>query len=130
MIQKDRVQEKRHKKALIEWEKYGNFIFTQEEDNVLSNIQFIAAKELDNVATGFPNYQDELCSKLRGRIIMTDHRITDCSRFYVLCLHEIGHVLGLGHVGSQNVMKSGLKENYEGLQDGDIKGIIEIYGEK
>ncbi len=116
--------------ALMEWEKYGNFSFLKETDNSESNIQFIAAKEVNN-NTGGPNYQDELCGAIRGKIVMKDSKIADCHNFYILCLHEIGHVLGLGHVSSPNVMKQGQeKYSYTGLQEGDIEGIIAIYGDK
>lgn len=61
---------------------------------------------------------------------MTDNQVFNYRSFYVSCLHEIGHVLGLGHIDSDNVMRQGIKKEYEGLQDGDIRRIIEIYGAK
>lgn len=46
-------------------------------------------------------------------------------------LHEVGHVLGLGHVNSDNIMQIGRgKNSFVGLQEGDIEGIIAIYGPK
>lgn len=116
--------------ALAEWEKYGDFAFEQLEDNSNSIIKYIVAKDVDN-NTGNPNYQDELCNDIAGNIVFNDSVIEDCHVFFMLCLHETGHVLGLGHVNNTSVMKQGSdKYRLDGLQEGDIEGIQSIYGQK
>ena len=116
--------------ALKEWEQYGDFSFQQLEDNAISDIKFIAAKKVDN-NTGNPNYPDELCSDISGNVVWDESAIENCHHFFIRNLHEIGHVLGLGHVNNESVMKQGLEKlEFTGLQNVDIEGIIAIYGEK
>jgi len=117
-------------KALKEYEQYGDFEFLEQGDNTLSNIQFLVVKDEDS-NVGNTNYQDEPCSDIAGRIVFNWKTITDCDRFFILALHEVGHALGLGHVNSENIMQQGSnKYQFEGLQEGDIAGIISIYGMK
>lgn len=43
--------------------------------------------------------------------------------------HEIGHAIGLDHPGrKEEVMYFKYSENFEGLQAGDISGIVKLYG--
>ena len=43
--------------------------------------------------------------------------------------HEIGHAIGLDHPGrKEEVMYFKYSENFEGLQAGDIAGIVRLYG--
>ena len=117
-------------KALEEWEQYGNFSFTKLSNNSSADIKFIVA-EIEQGAIGWPNFQDELCDKVSGRIIFNNLVIENCDRLFILSLHEIGHALGLGHVSSRNIMNPAVnKFGYTKLQEGDIKGIQSIYGSK
>ena len=81
---------------------------------------------------GYPNYTDVLCSELAGNIVIdVNTNVSDCQDFFLFMLHEIGHVLGLGHVETVNVMnKTFLNLNISNLQSGDSLGIIQIYGAK
>ena len=118
------------KKALNEWERYGDFSFKKLADNSQSDIRFIVA-EIEQGAIGWPNFQDELCDQVSGRIVLSNVAIKDCNKFFILSLHEIGHALGLGHISSKNIMSPAvLKYDFTGLQEGDIKGIQSIYGEQ
>ena len=117
------------KRALAEWSMHADIDFEEESDNSLSDIIFLAAN-IENSNVGYPNFGDELCSKIAGHVIFNANR-TNCNVFYLLALHEIGHVLGLGHVGTNNIMRPGVtSSSLEGLQVGDIAGIVSIYGKK
>ena len=118
------------RRAFEAYESIGDFSFSEEADNSNSDIQlFIVNDEEPNV--GNANYQDELCSAISGYVVFNKKAITDCHNFYILALHEIGHAMGLGHVTSSNVMKPGTaKFVLDGLQEGDINGIVSIYGSK
>lgn len=116
--------------ALEAYQAIGNFDFLEQEDNSLSDIQFFVVDD-EEPNVGNSNFQDELCSDIAGYLLFNNKHITNCNNFFILALHEIGHVLGLGHVSTSNVMKQGNdKYSFDGLQAGDIQGIISIYGEK
>lgn len=117
-------------KAFNEWERHGDFCFKKLADNSQSNIRFVVA-EIEQGGLGFPNFQDELCNQVSGRIVFSNSVINDCNKFFILSIHEIGHVLGLGHISSDNIMSMDpRKYDYTGLQEGDILGIQSIYGER
>lgn len=83
--------------------------------------------EIEQGGLRLPNFQDELCNQVSGRIVFSNTVIKDCNRFFILSLHEIGHVLGLGHISSDNIMsRTPRKYDYTGLQEGDIQGIQSI----
>lgn len=117
--------------AFKEYEKYANLTFKQEKDDENSDIRFYVTRD-GYTAVGNPNYQDELCSEIAGIIVFNKGKIDDCDEFQQIALHEIGHALGMGHVTSRNVMNSNIHVfgKMKGLQSGDIKGVVSIYGEK
>lgn len=116
--------------ALQEYEAIANLTFIEQEDNALSDIQFFVLDD-DKPNVGNVNFQDKLCSDISGYVIFNNKHITSCHNFFILALHEVGHALGLGHVSTPNIMKTGGdKYSFDGLQAGDIQGIISIYGEK
>lgn len=118
------------RQALAEWESVTNIKFEELPLNDASDIQFYVAA-IFQTAVAFPNYQEEPCNILSGDVIFdANSKERSCDGFYINALHEIGHVLGLGHVESDNIMAPGRsKFTMNGLQSGDIKGIQQIYGE-
>lgn len=118
------------KNALNTWSQTAGIDFAELPDNSASDIRFFVA-DIVQRGIGYPNYPDALCSTIKGNLIIkTDNSIDSCNDFYVFALHEIGHILGLGHTTSESIMHSEyFNFDFEDLQAGDINGIIELYGE-
>jgi hypothetical protein len=118
------------RKAINTWMNKANIKLVEELENSPSNIRFFVA-EIRQSAVGYSNYNESLCSDLDGDIIFATDSFRSCNFFYLLALHEIGHALGLGHVKSNNIMSRDFySKGIDDLQSGDIKGIIELYGQK
>ena len=119
-------------KALQAWSKYADIEFRQQADNSDSDIKIFSAY-VNTGGIGFPNIEIPDCAAVAGQIILDPSyaNITTCKPFFNYALHEIGHTLGLGHSARGNIMGDDiLSSDMDGLQAGDIKGIIEIYGNK
>ena len=119
------------RKALNEWSAVANIEFQEQPENSNTDIQFFVA-DIKQSGVGFPNFTEEPCSIIGGDVILqSDLNVDECNTFYLFVLHEIGHTLGLGHVSTQNIMNPDYHlYDLNGLQTGDIEGIIQIYGEK
>ena len=115
------------RKALAEWESVTNVKFEEVLPSENSNMKIIVA-DISQDGLGYPAFSDSPCSELAGLIVFKKNYNINCESIYGIILHEIGHVLGLGHVNSNNVMNS--NKQYKNLQTGDIKGIQTIYGKK
>ena len=115
------------RKALVEWESVTNVKFEEVLPSENSKIKIIVA-DVNQDSIGYPAFSDSPCSELAGLIIFKKNYNINCESIYGRILHDIGHVLGLGHVNSNNVMNS--NRLYKNLQAGDIKGIQTIYGKK
>ncbi|WP_176214667.1 matrixin family metalloprotease [Reichenbachiella faecimaris] len=118
------------RKAFDTWADVANIGFKELVENSEAAIK-IAVADIHVSGIGFPNYPESPCDQLAGNIIIKANTKADnnCQRFYIFALHEIGHVLGLGHVSSENIMNPGVeKYNYKGLQEGDKQGITQLYG--
>jgi len=116
--------------ALDSWSSVANIAFKELPDNSESDIRFFVA-DIRQSGVGFPNFPDSPCNIMGGDlVIQTNIWTTNCDILRNFFLHEIGHVLGLGHVGTVNIMSSDFTiiEDLEGLQSGDVEGIIQLYG--
>jgi Matrixin len=108
---------------LAKWQSVANISFTEKLANDKTDITIILAT-IEQGGIGYPAFVAEPCKQLSGFLILST-RNGDKSK---LSLHEIGHVLGLGHVSSNNVMNP--DRSYDDLQPGDIAGVQSIYGVK
>jgi hypothetical protein len=103
--------------AFAAWEAVANVKFVEKSSEETADIKLIVA----NITQGgiaYPPIPNQTCG---GLVILNSTSNYTCDYFYALVLHEIGHVLGLGHVTSNNAMKPGifLRE----LRSGDIEGV-------
>jgi Matrixin len=113
--------------VLSEWQSVAKIAFDEIDSNERANITiakvFLPFSNIGGIAA--PAYLDSPCNQLSGLVVVSNKF---SSSFRSLLIHEIGHALGLGHVGSYNVMRS--SGGVEHLQSGDIQGIQSIYGIK
>lgn len=118
------------RRALNAWSDAANINFDEETENSESDIRFFVA-DIRQSGIGYPNFPENPCNLIGGDVIIQANLKYDkCETFYGFILHEIGHVLGLGHVNSNNIMNPGSATNFNELQQGDKQGIVEIYGER
>jgi hypothetical protein len=113
--------------AFLEWESVAPVTFIEIMDNDKANIKILIA-DISQGGLGYPPYSTEPCKELAGLLIIRPILNSTCDSYYYLALHEIGHILGLGHVLSNNVMNP--NKYYKTLQNGDIQGVQAIYGKK
>ena len=114
--------------AFTEWSSVAKVNFREVAPNETSDIKIMIA-DIEQSSIGYPNYNQSPCSDIKGQIIFKRNEY-NCSTIYGAILHEIGHVLGLGHVNSRNVMHPSQSTTYSQLQSGDILGVQSIYGVK
>jgi hypothetical protein len=120
--------------TISKWSSVANLEFVEKASNEISDITIISAfipvggsggGQL--CAFGNPRYSDEPCKQIAGYMILNPR----CRPLSIpMVLHEMGHVLGLGHVLSENVMNQNRSFTYDELQSGDILGVQSIYGAK
>lgn len=112
--------------AFNEWASVTKVSFREVPVNQNADIKIIIA-DIEQSSIGYPNFNQSPCSDIKGQIIFKRNEY-NCSTIYGAILHEIGHVLGLGHVNSRNVMHPSQSTTYNKLQSGDILGVQSIYG--
>lgn len=112
--------------AFKEWSSVAKVNFREADSKETANIKIMIA-DIEQSSIGYPNYDQSPCSDIKGQIVFKRNEYT-CSSIYGAILHEIGHVLGLGHVNSRNVMHPSQSTTYSQLQSGDILGVQSIYG--
>jgi hypothetical protein len=112
--------------SILEWSSVADINFIEKKGNEAGNITIANVFIPDNSIGAYANPQfiDAACNQTAGLLIMHS-KYKPTSR---IVIHEMGHVLGLGHVASRNAMNP--NGNYEHLQPGDIAGIQSIYGSK
>jgi len=91
----------------------------------------IYAADINSQNLGFGNqFSDALCGPFAGTIVLNDQPAASCFELFIILLHELGHALGLGHINGPTIMQAGSgKFDFQTLQEGDIKGIVSLYGE-
>lgn len=116
------------RKAISEWSSDANVTFIEKSSSEATSIAIAKTFAFANGGVvgglGYPNFTSGPCQEIAGLLVVNSKfKIT-----YSILLHEMGHVLGLGHVTSQNIMNP--TYSIDRLQSGDIKGIQSIYGSK
>lgn len=112
--------------AFTEWSSVAKVNFREVALNETADIKIMIA-DIEQSSIGYTNFTEPPCLDIKGQIIFKRNEY-NCSTIYGAILHEIGHVLGLGHVNSQNVMHPSQNTIYNKLQAGDILGVQSIYG--
>ena len=105
----------------------ANIQFEELPSDSDSDIKIFVADIISN-GVGFTNFDVAPCIDLAGQITLDPGYTDDCELFYLYVLHELGHVLGLGHSSQDNIMGL-ISTTFDGLQEGDIEGLRQIYGE-
>jgi len=109
--------------AADKWSEAANITLVEVAGNENADIIIILA-EIEQGGIGYPAFNDEPCSAISGHLILS----TRSFGYDKVGLHELGHVLGLGHVASNNVMNPAKFRDFNDLQPGDVAGIQSIYG--
>jgi hypothetical protein len=110
--------------AFDEWERVAAIKFTEtDKDN--PDIRIILA-DISQGGLGYPPFSGAPCNELAGLLVIRPIPDATCESYQCLALHETGHILGMGHVQSNNVMNP--NQHFAKLQPGDIEGIQLLYG--
>jgi len=112
------------REIFAEWEAVADITFIESNGADRTDITVILAEFDKYGGIGYPPLTDAPCSQISGYLILNSKTSSRRS----ITIHELGHVLGLGHVVSNNVMNP--NHLYEHLQPGDIEGVQSIYGVK
>ncbi len=119
--------------AILQWSSVANVNFDERGSNEKADITIISAFLPISTASGgstcglgYPVLDGPPCNQLAGMLIINPK----CNQTQAIALHEMGHVLGLGHVASENVMNPDRLNVFSTLQSGDVLGIQSIYGIK
>jgi hypothetical protein len=114
------------REAFREWSANIKVDFQEAGLGERADIRIVIA-DIPQSSLGYPRYVNSPCTDLNGLIVFKKNEYS-CPSIYGAILHEIGHVLGLGHVVSNNVMHPSQSTRYSSLQPGDIRGGQTIYG--
>lgn len=119
------------RKLISEWSSVADINFIEKPGNELSDITIASAFVPLSTSGGLvgglghPAFVSEPCKQIAGLLVLSS-KFQQSPR---VIIHEMGHVLGLGHVSSENIMNPNTYK-YDHLQPGDIAGIQSIYGSK
>jgi hypothetical protein len=109
--------------SMLKWSAVADFEFVEKASGEEADVRIIYATITQN-GVGYPAYPEYPCNEIAGNLVLSTRALQPEK----LTLHEMGHVLGLGHVSSENVMNP--QKTFEDLQEGDILGVQSIYGSK
>ncbi len=119
--------------AILQWSSIAGIAFIEKAGSEATDVTivsaFIPTGDTEGGSTcglGYPAFEGQPCNQLAGLLIINPK----CDQTLPIALHEIGHVLGLGHVASENVMNPDRLSVFSTLQSGDILGAQSIYGTK
>lgn len=119
--------------AILQWSSVADVKFDEKAGNEKADITIISAFLPIGISNsgsvcglGYPALDSQPCNQIAGLLIINPK----CNQTLAIALHEMGHVLGLGHVASENVMNPDRLSVFSTLQDGDILGVRSIYGSK
>jgi len=122
---KDKIRE-----AIAEWESHIDIVFEETTDQENSMLKIICADINDKAGIGYSTCTNMVCAEMVGYVFFKNSPVSP-ENFYALALHEVGHALGLCHSSPDNIMSYNSNAyDYDTLQQGDIEGIISIYGAK
>jgi predicted Zn-dependent protease len=115
--------------AFSEWASVAPLKFAEITNTERANIRIVIA-DISQGGLGYPPYPNAPCKELAGLLVIRPIANSTGDSYYYLALHEMGHILGLGHVRSDNLMNPDRYYFYKKLQQGDIQGIRAIYGKR
>ena len=116
------------RRAFESWESVCDITFTEIDDFEAADAQVFFGTRIPGTGFGFPRNSEEACESFSSRIFLNTDEI-NCDLIDFVALHEIGHMIGLGHVGTSNIM--GTEDlGFRSLQPGDVAGAQAIYGLK
>lgn len=115
--------------AFEEWSAIANIHFEELQSNEDADIKIFVVESTQG-GIGYPNYQEAPCDQLAGNMIIKRYNnLRDCDLYRAFALHEIGHILGLGHVSTTNIMSPRFSsEDIRSIRFGDSTGIVQLYG--
>lgn len=121
-------------RAIIsEWSNVARFDFIEKDAGENTDITIVSAFTPVSIGgvnvvcgLGHPALNENPCNQVSGLLVINPK----CNQMEAVALHEMGHVLGLGHVASENVMNPNRLGIFSELQSGDILGVQSIYGSK
>ena len=122
------------RQALATWAAVCNVTFMEVADSETNNLRVASGDIEDDIGDGTLGFAPSFPStgiRTKSAIIMDDIYNTNPTDFLIVAIHEVGHILGLGHVPVlDQVMNPSLSNfgAYSTPQYGDIAGVVGRWG--